>query len=189
MRGATVSNLPHPEPGGILIFRRRSGPAWSTGPPSAPLNRGWGNRLGAPERMSCARMKGRFRPWAIALGLIMLGALGYAFWGRRSDPPAYVTAEVTRGPVTRTITTTGAVDPGHHGAGRRLRLGHHPDLLLRLQHAGEGRPALRQDRSAPVPGGRRSGRRQPGERPGAAAARTRPASSTPRSATSATSGC
>src|SRR4029077_2587860 len=27
------------------------------------------------------------------------------------DQPAYVTAEVTHGPVTRTITTTGAVDP------------------------------------------------------------------------------
>jgi len=56
-------------------------------------------------------MRGRLRPWAIALGLIMLGTLGYAFWRRQPDKPAYVTAEVTRGPVTRTITTTGAVDP------------------------------------------------------------------------------
>ena len=56
----------------------------------------------------------------------------------------------------------------HHGAGRRVRLRHHPGLLLRLQHAGEGRPALRQDRSASVPGGRGPGCRQPGERTGAA---------------------
>jgi HlyD family secretion protein len=56
-------------------------------------------------------MKGRVRTWSIALGLIVVSALGYFLWRRQPDQPAYVTAEVTRGPVTRTITTTGAVDP------------------------------------------------------------------------------
>jgi HlyD family secretion protein len=56
-------------------------------------------------------MTGRVRTWSIALGLILVGALGYAYWRRAPQAPAYVTAEVTRGPVVRTITTTGAVDP------------------------------------------------------------------------------
>jgi HlyD family secretion protein len=56
-------------------------------------------------------MKVRGRTWSIALGLIVVSALGYFLWRRQPDRPAYVTAEVTRGPVTRTITTTGAVDP------------------------------------------------------------------------------
>jgi HlyD family secretion protein len=58
-----------------------------------------------------ADMKGPVRMWAIAPGLIAVGALAYALWRRQPDQPAYVTAEVTRGPVRRTITTTGAVDP------------------------------------------------------------------------------
>jgi HlyD family secretion protein len=56
-------------------------------------------------------MKGRVRAWSTALGLILVSALGYTFWRRAPQQPAYVTAEVTRGPVVRTITTTGAVDP------------------------------------------------------------------------------
>jgi len=47
----------------------------------------------------------------MALGLILAAALAYAYWRRAPQVPAYVTAEVTRGPVTRAITTTGAVDP------------------------------------------------------------------------------
>lgn len=56
-------------------------------------------------------MTGRVRTWSIALGLILAAALGYAYWRRAPQGPAYVTAEVTRGPVARAITTTGAVDP------------------------------------------------------------------------------
>jgi HlyD family secretion protein len=37
--------------------------------------------------------------------------LAYAGWFRRADAPRYVTGEVTRGPIVRAITTTGAVDP------------------------------------------------------------------------------
>ena len=90
------------------------------------------------------------------------------------------------GPSLATITRRGAVDPVMTVAGRRLRLGRHPGHALRLQHPGEGGPALRQDRSAALPGRRRPGRREPGQRPGAARRRTRPASPTRRSATSAT---
>jgi HlyD family secretion protein len=56
-------------------------------------------------------MTGRVRTWSIALGLLLAAALGYAYWRRAPQRPAYVTAEVTRGPVARAITTTGAVDP------------------------------------------------------------------------------
>jgi len=56
-------------------------------------------------------MKGRVGTWSVALGLIAVSALGYLLWRRDPAQPTYVTAEVTRGPVVRTITTTGAVDP------------------------------------------------------------------------------
>ena len=56
-------------------------------------------------------MKGRVGTWSVALGLIAVSALGYFLWQRDPAEPTYVTAEVTRGPVVRTITTTGAVDP------------------------------------------------------------------------------
>src|SRR5262249_21065729 len=56
-------------------------------------------------------MTGRVRTWSIALGLILAGVLGYSYWRRAPPAPSYVMAEVTRGPVVRTITTTGAVDP------------------------------------------------------------------------------
>ena len=84
---------------------------------------------GGPDRTSSARhpgvpeatarswhwrlpeMRGHVRTWSLALGLILAIALGYSYWRRAPQEPAYITAEVTRGPVTRTITTTGAVDP------------------------------------------------------------------------------
>src|SRR5262245_10946215 len=56
-------------------------------------------------------MKGRVGTWSVALGLIAVSALGYLLWRRDPAQPTYVTAEVRRGPVVRTITTTGAVDP------------------------------------------------------------------------------
>jgi HlyD family secretion protein len=56
-------------------------------------------------------MKRRVGPWSIALGLIVVSALEYYRWRQAPEQPAYVTADVTRGPVVRTITTTGAVDP------------------------------------------------------------------------------
>src|SRR5262245_27127551 len=56
-------------------------------------------------------MKGRVGTWSVALGLIAVSARGYLLWRRDPAQPTYVTAEVTRGPVVRTITTTGAVDP------------------------------------------------------------------------------
>jgi HlyD family secretion protein len=58
-----------------------------------------------------AEMKGRVPAWAIALVLLVLGVLGYSRWRAEPAPSRYVTGEVTRGPVVRTITTTGAVDP------------------------------------------------------------------------------
>ncbi len=51
------------------------------------------------------------RRWAIALGVIAVGTVIGVRWYRRPAAPRYVTAEVTRGPIVRAITTTGAVDP------------------------------------------------------------------------------
>src|SRR2546427_9526931 len=55
-----------------------------------------------------------FRPdrrWAIASGVMVVGLIASVRWYRRPADPRYVTAEVTRGPIVRVITTTGAVDP------------------------------------------------------------------------------
>jgi HlyD family secretion protein len=49
--------------------------------------------------------------WSVALAAVVLSALVYLRWTQRSDAERYVTATATRGPVVRTITTTGAVDP------------------------------------------------------------------------------
>ena len=51
------------------------------------------------------------RRWAIASGVILVGLLAYVRWYRRPEDERYVAAEVTRGPIVRAITTTGAVDP------------------------------------------------------------------------------
>src|SRR5947199_3314181 len=56
-----------------------------------------------------------FRPdrrWAIASGVMVVGLIASVRWYRRPADPRYLTAEVTRGPIVRAITTTGAVDPG-----------------------------------------------------------------------------
>jgi HlyD family secretion protein len=47
----------------------------------------------------------------IALGVIAASVAVLVHWYRRPADPRYVTAEVTRGPIVRAITTTGAVDP------------------------------------------------------------------------------
>jgi HlyD family secretion protein len=49
--------------------------------------------------------------WSVALAAVVLSALVYLWWTERPDAERYVTAAATRGPVVRTITTTGAVDP------------------------------------------------------------------------------
>ena len=42
---------------------------------------------------------------------MVVGLIASVRWYRRPADPRYVTAEVTRGPIVRAITTTGAVDP------------------------------------------------------------------------------
>ena len=49
--------------------------------------------------------------WAIALAVLVGALVVCVGWFRRAAPPRWTTAEVTRGPVVRAITTTGAVDP------------------------------------------------------------------------------
>ena len=48
---------------------------------------------------------------AIVAGVLLVGTAALVHWYRRPADPEYITAEVTRGPVVRAITTTGAVDP------------------------------------------------------------------------------
>jgi HlyD family secretion protein len=49
--------------------------------------------------------------WALALIIAGGAVAAYVRWQHRAHGSQYVTAAVTRGPVVRTITTTGAVDP------------------------------------------------------------------------------
>jgi HlyD family secretion protein len=55
----------------------------------------------------------RFRAvrWALVVLIVLGGVVAYLHWLHQADGAQYVTAGVTRGPVVRTITTTGAVDP------------------------------------------------------------------------------
>jgi len=53
----------------------------------------------------------RARRWSIVLAAIAAGTVAYVRWQRQPEKSPYITAEVTRGPIVRTITTTGAVDP------------------------------------------------------------------------------
>jgi HlyD family secretion protein len=55
----------------------------------------------------------RFRAlrWALVVLIVLGGVAAYLHWLHQADGAQYVTAGVTRGPVVRTITTTGAVDP------------------------------------------------------------------------------
>src|SRR5690348_1419404 len=48
---------------------------------------------------------------AIAAGVAVAVVAAFARWYRQPADPQYLTAEVTRGPIVRAITTTGAVDP------------------------------------------------------------------------------
>jgi HlyD family secretion protein len=57
------------------------------------------------------RLGSRSLRWTLAMGLLVAGGIGWVRWNRGPDASRYVTAEATRGPVARTITTTGAVDP------------------------------------------------------------------------------
>ena len=48
----------------------------------------------------------------LALGLVVVaGLLGAYWWSRRAEPSLYVTAPVTRGPMVRSVTATGTVNP------------------------------------------------------------------------------
>jgi HlyD family secretion protein len=49
--------------------------------------------------------------WAIALIVVVGGGLAYLFWQQQPTRAQYVTAAVSRGPVARTINTTGTVNP------------------------------------------------------------------------------
>ena len=55
--------------------------------------------------------RSRAARWAAAAGGALLLFAAWEHWGTATAPQRYVTADVTRGPVVRSITTTGAVDP------------------------------------------------------------------------------
>jgi HlyD family secretion protein len=81
-----------------------SGAAWSEGP--APV------ALVPKPQPAPARSGGR--PWLIGglLALVVIAGIGAAWWYFSSNGSVrYVTAAVTRGPVMRTITATGTVNP------------------------------------------------------------------------------
>ncbi|HEY1435335.1 MAG TPA: efflux RND transporter periplasmic adaptor subunit, partial [Thermoanaerobaculia bacterium] len=49
--------------------------------------------------------------WAAAACVVALGAAGFAVERARSRKPKYVTAQVTRGSIQRSVSTTGALNP------------------------------------------------------------------------------
>src|SRR5262245_12337683 len=51
------------------------------------------------------------RWWWIVLGVAVVVGVGALRWYGGTAAPRYLTADVTKGPVVRAITTTGAVDP------------------------------------------------------------------------------
>jgi HlyD family secretion protein len=69
----------------------------------------------APEREPSRprrRWLRRLRPrWLAAAALVIALVLAYRHWAGTAAPERWITAEVSRGPVVRAITTTGAVDP------------------------------------------------------------------------------
>jgi HlyD family secretion protein len=61
--------------------------------------------------MSSIPRAGRASRWLIlaVFGALLIGG-GY-WWAHRSDPGRFITAEVTRGPIVRSVTATGTVNP------------------------------------------------------------------------------
>ena len=148
------------------------------------------------ERASAGAAKsGRTR--RIAGATLALALLAGAAWGwvhLRSAPPVrYATALASQGVVERAVTATGTLNPVLTIIVGSYVSGVHPAAFLRLQHAGQGGPDLRQDRSAPLSDGGRPGQGQPRRRQGAAAEgpgqpRLHRSSTTTRSATAAEAG-
>ena len=97
------------------------------------------------------------RGWGVVALLVFAVVIGVAWWSMlRTTPVQYVTAPVVRGAITRVVTATGTVNPVLTIIVGTYVLRHNSEPLLRLQHAGEGRAGLRQDRSTSVSGDARS---------------------------------
>lgn len=79
--------------------------------PDAELHTRKAGGLGASADLSGAR--GRGRGWRLAAGVVLLLALAGGGWWllHPAPPPKYLTIPATRGPVTRSITATGTVNP------------------------------------------------------------------------------
>jgi len=55
--------------------------------------------------------KTRYWLWSVLSGLVLILVAAYIWWSTRIPPPKFVTAQVTRGSVVRTIVTTGTLNP------------------------------------------------------------------------------
>ena len=125
-------------------------------------------QAGGARGCSC-RSRLRCRPapklprkmWLIGgvIALAVIAAVGIAWWlSSGSGAVQYTTAPVTRGAVTRDGDGDRHGQSRAHDHRRNLCVRRDPGAVMRLQHAGEEGPALRQDRSAPL-----SDRRRPGQ--------------------------
>jgi len=63
------------------------------------------------RRLGTRFPRSRAARWTAAIAALVLAAGVYERWATSTAPQRYVTAEVSRGPVVRSIATTGAVDP------------------------------------------------------------------------------
>jgi HlyD family secretion protein len=49
--------------------------------------------------------------WVVTLVIVLAGSASLYWWHQLQDPPHYVTADVTRGSIVRSVTATGTVNP------------------------------------------------------------------------------
>ena len=93
-------------------IRSRSGRATGRDPDAELAHPGLQDAAGRTRRRLLQRLRrGLHWRWLLLLVVALAGVAAAVRWQHRPDGSRYVTAEVTRGPIVRTITTTGAVDP------------------------------------------------------------------------------
>lgn len=86
-------------------------------PPDASQVENRGNVIQMPALTKAARKGGHgltkfWLPLAVLVAILGIAGVGLAYWAlQRHAEPGYVSTPVTRGPITRTVTATGTVNP------------------------------------------------------------------------------
>jgi HlyD family secretion protein len=67
--------------------------------------------MAATDKEVSAKRKRNTLKWFAALVIVAVGSIGAYWWHQLQDPARFVTAEVTRGAIVRSVTATGTVNP------------------------------------------------------------------------------